>query len=230
MAYIKPANRDTRYPLWFVRYPCRVPYIQLKTIEELEQDGLPTSGDIHHDHAMQWEPRLVSIPIVRMAVLWSNGANVSLVNKADAPKIFEAISAHLHAWKDHIANSYNPNKPPYEDLLVLDQFANVVYDKAAFAYDQTFVEKHFRMSSNSAIGRRAILAAMAKADQRRFEDAERGITRLRNIDYQEAAPKYDPDAEATFIDYSGRDKEHVVPVRQSLASFFKPTANKGGKR
>lgn len=227
--YIKPQNRDTRYPLWFVRYQCRIPYIQLLSIEELEENGLPTSGDIHHDHAMQWEPRLVSLPIHRMAELWSNGANISLVNRLDAPKVFEAISKHLHAWKDHIMHSYHPNKPPYEDLLILDQFASVVYDKAKFAYDENFVEKHFKLSSNTAIGRRAMLTSMARIDKKRQDNAERGIVELRNIEYKEAVPRYNPDEESTFIDYSGRNKEIVAPQRNSLASFFKPTPAGGRK-
>ena len=54
MEYIRPENRDTRYALWFDRYQCRVPYIQTLSIDELSENGLPTSGDIHHDHAMQW--------------------------------------------------------------------------------------------------------------------------------------------------------------------------------
>lgn len=221
MNYIRPENRDSRYPLWFVRYECRIPYIQTVSLDELTNDGLPTSGDIHHDHAMQWEPRYISIPIVRMAELWSEGANISLIKHTDAPKIYQAISAHLHAWKQHIADSYHPNNPPFEDLLMLDQFANIVYEHAKFAYDRTFVEKHFKLSSNTAIGRRAMLSSMSRIDDRRREDADKGILRIRNIDFHEAIPKYNPDAEATFVDYSGSDKKPDAPSRNSMATFFK---------
>lgn len=226
MSYIRPEDRDTRYALWFERYQCRVPYIQTISIEDLEENGLPTSGDMHHDHAMMWEPRLISIPIHRMADLWQSGANISLVNRSDAPKIYEAIEKHLHAWRDHIANSYNPSKPPYDDLLVLDQFAHIVYEHAKFTYDDTFVQQHFKLSSNTAIGRRAMLASMAKAEQRRIENAEKGIVEIRNIEYHESVPKYDPDAQRDFVDYSGTKLESNAPVRASLASFFK----KGGAK
>lgn len=221
MEYIPPQNRDTRWALWFVRYQCRVPFIQTLSIEELEQNGLPTSGDRHHDHAMQWEPRLISIPIHRMVDLWKDSANISLVNKEDAPKIFEAISAHLHAWKDHIANSYHPSLPPYEDLLAMDQFANIIYSHAKFAYDVTFIDKHFRMASKTSIGRRAMLSSIAAVEQRRIEDEEKGIVRIRNIDFTEAVPRYNPDATRTFIDYSGKNREVVAPSRNSMAQFFK---------
>ena len=221
MEYIPPSQRDTRYALWFIRYQCRVPYIQTKTIEELEEHGLPTSGDRHHDHAMQWEPILMSLPIHRMAELWHNGANIALVNQKDAQPIFEAMSAHLHAWKDHMLNSYHPTTPPYDDLLILDGFASIVYEHAKPAYDSNFIDKHFKITSSSAIGRRAILNAMARTEKRRQEDSASAALRVRNIDYHESAPRYDPNAEAAFIDYSGRDKEIDAPVRKSMASFFK---------
>ena len=220
MEYIPVENRDTRYDLWYIRYQCRVPFIQTLSLEQLEEDGLPTSGDKHHDHAMQWEPKLISIPIHRMAELWSSGANISLVNKSDAPKIYEAISRHLFAWKHHIENSYNPSKVPHDDLLILDQFATIIYDHASTTYDENLVDD-FRASSRTSISRSEMLSSMAKADRRRVEDAEKGITRLRNIDFMEAVPKYDPDAPTTLIDYSGRNKNVVAPVRNSLSSFFK---------
>lgn len=221
MEYIPERNRDTRYALWFDRYQCRVPYIQTLSIEELSENGLPTSGDIHHDHAMQWEPRLISLPIHRIAELWNEGANISLVKRTDAPKIFDAISKHLHAWKDHIANSYHPSAPPYDDLLLLDQFANVIYEHAKFAYDRSFIEKHFKLSSSTAIGRRAMLSAMSRIDDRRRDNAEKGILEVRNIDFREATPKYNPNVERKFVDYSGKDKVIDAPVRQGLGSFFK---------
>ena len=221
MEYIPERNRDTRYALWFDRYQCRVPYIQTLSIDELSENGLPTSGDIHHDHAMQWEPRLISLPIHRIAELWNEGANISLVKRTDAPKIFDAISKHLHAWKDHIANSYHPSTPPYDDLLLLDQFANVIYEHAKFAYDRTFIEKHFKLSSSTAIGRRAMLSAMSRIDDRRRDNAEKGILEVRNIDFREATPKYNPNVERKFVDYSGKDKVIDAPVRQGLGSFFK---------
>lgn len=221
MQYIPERNRDSRYALWFDRYKCRIPYIQTLSVDELTEGGMPTSGDVHHDHAMQWEPRLISLPIHRMAELWSQGANIALVTRSDAPKIFDAISKHLHAWKEHIANSYNPTTPPYDDLLLLDQFANIIYEHAKFAYDRSFIEKHFKLSSSTAIGRRAMLNTMSKIDTRRRENAEKGILEVRNIEFHESTPKYNPNDESKFVDYSGKDKEVDVPVRNSMAKFFK---------
>lgn len=227
MPYIHPKNRDTRYPLWFVRYQCRVPYIQTLSIEDLEQNGLPTSGDAHHDHAMQWEPRLISIPIHRMADLWHSGANIALVNRKDAPKIYEAISAHLFAWRHHIEHSYHPVAPPADDLLVLDQFANIVYEHAKFAYDPKFVETHFKMASRNTVSRRAMLTTMLQVEDNRRTRAEKGDMQTRNIEYVEIQPAYDPNATFDPVDYSGKDVEYNAPTRNSMAKFFKKGIGNG---
>ncbi len=221
MLYIRPENRDTRYALWFDRYECTIPYIQMRTIEDLEQNGMPTSGDRHHDHATQWEPIRTMQPIHRMAEMWASGANVRLRKKDDAPKIYQAINLHLQAWKHHIETSYHPNKPPYEDLLVLDGFANVIYEHAKFVYDTNYITKHFKISKSGAIGRRAMLAGIMDVENRRRDLADKGIITTRNIDFREAAPRYNPDAEATFIDYSGSTKPIEAPVRESMGKFFK---------
>lgn len=221
MNYISPQNRDTRYPLWYDRYDCRIPYIQTLDLEDLAEDGLPTSGDKHHDHAMQWEPRLVSLPIHRMAELWNSGANISLVKRDDAVKIYKAISAHLFAWKEHIEDNFNPVSPPHDDLLCLDNFANTVYEHAKIAFDHSFIQKHFKISSSTAIGRRAMLNAMTKTDEKRRINKEKGILELRNIEYYESIPKYNPNTTTAFIDYSGTDSKVDAPQRNSLSSFFK---------
>ena len=66
-----------------------------------------------------------------------------------------------------------------------------------------------------------MLNAMSKIDTRRRENAERGIMEVRNIDFHEAVPKYNPNDERKFVDYSGRDKVVDAPTRNSMAGFFK---------
>lgn len=221
MPYIRPENRDTRYALWYETYQVRIPFIQMQDAEDLEENGLPTSGDKHHDHAMLWEPKLVSLPIHRMAELWSAGANISLVNHSDALKIYKAITAHLHEWRDTIENSINPVTPPTEDLLVLDGFASLMYPHAAVVYDQSFIERKFKITSATSIGRRAMLNAMFETDKRVAADKERGLLKLNNIEHYSAIPKYDPNATRAPIDYSGVVKKLDVSPRESLASLFK---------
>lgn len=221
MTYIHPRNRDTRYDLWYVKYLARIPFIQMQDAEELEENGLYTSGDQHHDHAMMWEPKLVSLPIHRMAELWAAGANVSLVNASDALKIYTAVSKHLNAWREVIETSINPITPPTEDLLVLDGFATIVYPHAAAVYDKAFVERKLKLGTSTAIGRRAMLEIMQNNDRQNQEARDRGLLVLNNIEHYAAAPVYNPNATHTPVDYSGTVKKLNVSPRDSLASFFK---------
>lgn len=222
--YIEPHNRDTRYDLWFVRYDITVPYIQTKSLDDLTENGLPTSGDAHFDHAMQWEPIRKSIPIHQMVDLWAGGASVKLVNHSDAPKIYHAITKHLLAWKEHIATSYNPNSPPYEDLLMLDQFAGTIYSNAKFTFETAFVNTHFKMNSSTAIGRRVMISTISAHQKAQEEKEAKGILPLSNIKLTVAQPKYDAKAleERPLIDYSGTERTSTAPQRESLASFFNP--------
>lgn len=221
MANISPKNRDTRYPLWYVLYQVRVPFIQTLSLEELEEYGLPTSGDKHHDHAMLWEPKLISIPIHRMVDLWSSKANISLVNRSDSVKIYEAIARHLNAWRNFIEDSVHPTTPPTEDLLAMDAFASTIYDHAKVIYDTTFVKTYLKINSSSAIGRRAMLEDMRVSDERRETAKEKGQLELRNTEYYPSVPRYDAKAVRPFVDYSGTVKKVDAPKRESMATFFK---------
>lgn len=129
--YIRPENRDTRYNLWHVLYQCRVPYIQSMSVEELAQKGMHVTGIAAYDHATAWEPRLISIPVVRMIELWHSGANVYLVNADQhVRQIYEDIQKHLAAWTQHINQTYNIRHIPEEDLKLMDEFNSVMWEHA----------------------------------------------------------------------------------------------------
>lgn len=225
MSYIPPENRDTRYALWHVRYKVRVPYISTISADDLERDGMYTSGDPHHDHAMQWEPKLCELPIHRIAELYGQGANVSLVNRKDVAEIYKAITLHLTAWRYHIHDAFHPVTPPIDDLLLLDQLAAVIYPHAVAVFDTGFVQKHFGMSANSSGGRKTMLAALAKLDEEERQNRKSANPEFRTIKPKYATAAYDPNAPMAPVDYSGRVEEKVIPKRNSLSSYFKKEKN-----
>lgn len=225
MTYIPPENRDTRYALWHVRYKVRVPYISTISADDLEQFGMYTSGDKHHDHAMQWEPKLCELPIHRIAELYGQGANISLVNREDTANMYKAITLHLSAWRNYLHDTYHPVDPPVDDLLLLDQLAAKLYPHAAAIFDTGFVQKHFGMSANSSGGRKTLLAALAKQDEELRKNRNSDNAEFKAIKPKFATAKYDPNATIAPVDYSGRVEDKVIPQRASLASFFKKEKN-----
>lgn len=224
--YIPPENRDTRWPLWFKKYQVRIPHIQMLSIEEIE-DGLPTSGDEHHDHASRWEPRHMLLPVHRLAELWGAGANIHFVKSEDTLDIYNDISAHLNAWKNHIQNEINYGDVPADDLLLLDQFANSIYEHAKFHFDDGFTANYFGNKMASRFSMRANRLHMEKlkaisSETNRFDDdgLEKPLV-TKNIKFHPAPMS--ARAKRADRDFSGQERVSVAPTRRSMSDFFRKT-------
>lgn len=129
--YIPESQRDTRYPLWIETYKCKIPAVQMRTLDDLRYNGTYVSGNPAFDHATNWERIHVYLPVVKMIEHWSNGANVFIVDiDKHARTIYDACEAHLRAWENHLESSYNTRNVPEEDLIMLDEFAQLMYAHA----------------------------------------------------------------------------------------------------
>lgn len=127
-------QRDTAWWIWNELYQCSIPYIQMLTMEELQEFGMPTSGDAAYDYSTANELRQVMIPISEMVKYYHRGAQVYVTNPADTKRIYDRISDHLIAWKQKLTKSLNMRNAPLEDLKLMDQFANAVYEHAKFQF------------------------------------------------------------------------------------------------
>lgn len=225
MTYIPPERRDTRYALWYIRYRVRIPNIQMYTAEELIENGLPTSGDPNHDHAMQWEPRHMALPIHRIAELWGEGANVSLLRASDALPIYQAVEAHLQAWKKKIEERFNPGEVPEADLLLLDRFASMIYVHAKPLFSNEFIAANFVIAGRRHGSRRNVVAAVSKREEERMAHEEKNKDNLifSNLRVHKPTLGYSVEKERqrTQIDYSGQELIADAPPRASLASFMR---------
>lgn len=168
MKYIPPKERDTRYPLWYVLYECRVPWHQMRTIEEIEMFGTPSNGTRERDMDMLNENRDISIPIVRMAELYGQGATVFLVHQNKTKEIYEVISDHLKAWKTRLEWQFNAGDVPIDDLQLLDRFANSVYEHAKYQLSDGYVQGLFsRHHSQHGVNRNDIRRKYFKTKEQR---------------------------------------------------------------
>lgn len=138
--WVPDDQRDTRYWIFFELYLCRIPYIQMLSVEELNTFGMPISGHRESDYGTANEMRQVMIPISRMAEYYDRGSQISLVKYEDAKRVYKRITDHLVAWKEHLANSLNIGEAPIEDLKLLDRLANAVYDHAKYQFTDDIIE------------------------------------------------------------------------------------------
>jgi hypothetical protein len=132
-------NRPAAWFIWNELYQVTIPYIQMLSIEELQQYGMPTAGDPGYDYGTANEMRLVMIPISEMVVYYSKGVQVSIVSKEDVKKIYERISDHLNQWKQNLEKSLNIGNAPLEDLKLMDRFANAVYEHAKYQFTDDMI-------------------------------------------------------------------------------------------
>ena len=141
--YLDENGCDTAYYIFHELYLCRIPLVQLRSIDEIRTFGMPSAWDPVVDRQMANEPQLVMKPISEMAELYAQGAQIGIVRPEDTKRIYDRVSNHLEAWKHHIINRLNTNKAPIEDLLLLVKFASAVYEHAKFHMDEEFLESQF---------------------------------------------------------------------------------------
>lgn len=128
MRYIPEHERDTRYPLWCVLYDCSVPWHQMRTVDEIQNESYQLSGDAQLDQASLTEMRNVKLPVQRIAELVDDGARVMLQDPwKHASTIYYAILAHLNAWNQRMSFGINDSRMPKDDLRKLDSLANVLH-------------------------------------------------------------------------------------------------------
>ena len=130
---------------------CRIPYIASMSIEYMKQFGIPSSGDKEVDERMSKQDITTMLPISEMAKYYSQGVNVSIVQRADVKDIYILITNHLAAWKRHIEKSINLGNAPMEDLIMLDEFANAVYSEAKFEFSTEVAQSTFMQHMSSSI-------------------------------------------------------------------------------
>lgn len=193
--WIPYEQRDSAYWIWNELYQCSIPYIQMLTMEDLQEFGMPASGDAAQDYSTANELRQVMIPISEMVKYYHRGVQVYVNNPADTKRIYDRISDHLIAWKQKLTKSLNMRNAPLEDLKLMDQFANAVYEHAKFQFtDDTIASLLTRT-----------------VDNRQLE-----LVKLTNILESGISP-------AKLKEEQSIDE--MYPARESMADFFQPYRN-----
>jgi hypothetical protein len=148
-------QQSTDYYIFEKLFWCRVPFNQSRSVDHIKHFGTPMSGDPDRD--IQTANELVDrmLTISRMVEYWKGGTQVYVKNRNDTALIYEYISNHLGAWKKHLEHSLNVGDAPLQDLVDLDEFANVVHSHAKYTFTKEFVDDvlHRRLGSVLRVSR-----------------------------------------------------------------------------
>ncbi len=195
-------NVDTTAGIWDILYKVRMPYLQTTSVEYIKMFGMPSSGDKNVDKEManQWITTYQSI--ASLTEHYANGVNIKVVDPSDPKRMYDAIAAHLEAWKDQIRYGINIGNAPIEDLIKLDEFANAVYEHAKY---------HMRPSDGDTM----FAKEMSRLNPFSGSDFFRG----------NRSPMDRHNGTSSFFEDYRHSSPQEAPERESLGDFLKSSLN-----
>lgn len=112
-------------------YAVRYRHFQSRSPENLRRYGVRVSGVPSIDATIESYEIDSELSIDAMFEMWRKGVTVKVANYQDCAEIYEIIQRHLVKTGEFIRFTINgSNKELLEDLVDLDKFASIVYDKA----------------------------------------------------------------------------------------------------
>lgn len=154
--------KDTSYYIWEPLFRVRVPQLQTTSAEYIRHFGTPTTGDASIDRDLANQLIDTAIPIAKMVEYFKKGIPVYIAKTSDTKIIYEYIENHLLAWKRRLEVGVNIANAPIEDLILLDRFANSVYEHAKYHFTPDVVESTFLRSMPTMISKSNFLSAPAQ--------------------------------------------------------------------
>lgn len=210
---MKPVTEHPKLKaIWNNLYLVSLPEMYLRSEEDVRSRGTTTSGDTELDNVMHNQYVKAYKTINQMFELYRQGVCVYVANYDDTEKIYHAIQAHLSMWFNYLQQGLNLYSAPFDDLLELDKFAGVVYDKAKYVFDDAALDTlkgainqlgidltpaTFMMGRNS----RPRFAHSYKTEaEKRMEDShyQRSVAQRRGFeeDFLKVASRYDVSTKA----------------------------------
>jgi len=139
---------DTTKPIWEFYYKVKIPYLQSRTETEMKLYGIRLSDVKELDNSVHQEWMTTMLTIAQMLEYYEKGCPVKVVNYNDTKSIYEAISNHIHYWRNKLERGINIGDAPIDDLILMDQFANTVYEHAKYQFTREIVDSLFIRNIN----------------------------------------------------------------------------------
>ena len=133
-------SEDSTVLIWEYLFKARIPEIASRHPEEMKLLGTRVSGvkEIDKDIHSQWLTTMLSID--QMVDLYKRGVAVRVVHYDDTKTIYDYISKHIYIWKDRLEKGINVGNAPIDDLIAMDEFANLVYDHARHLFTREIAD------------------------------------------------------------------------------------------
>ncbi len=140
---------DTTKKLWEYYYRVRMPYLQTRTIEDIREKGVVVSGVSSYDRDIPNQLIVMMLTISQMADYYKENVPIRVCSEADVKTIYEDISQHIYAWKSRLERGINIGDAPVDDLILLDRFANSIYEHAKYQFTPEMAQSMFAQHLSS---------------------------------------------------------------------------------
>lgn len=213
---------DPRYPIWGRIFQCRMPPIAHYSMQYLERYGLHSSGNDDIDRAMALKPVLCYITINAMVEYYHQSGTVRIVKQADVKTIYEICQDYIFDWADIMRHGTLALNVPFNDLIMIDEFSEAVYQYAQFEYGKefarTFVNEEVQNNIKNFNDMFAAVDKKVKGEGTKKVDT---VT-VRNIF---SSPLTNRDLGVSTIE---KDKKADMPERPSPREMFLSYMNRSG--
>ena len=129
----------------------RVPDLQTRSEQHIKMFGVHSTGDRTQDMVMANQLITIMIPIAKMVEYHKQGVNIRVVKRQDILTIYDYITRHLEAWKARLNQGLNIGDAPIDDLIKLDEFANVVHESAKYQFTREIADSILAKHLSSTI-------------------------------------------------------------------------------
>lgn len=121
-------KKDTATPLFTQLFMCKYSPIYAMDEDELKHYGVYSTGDKSLDKdILGYQQTIGMLTIDRIIELYKVDCPISICKREDTIKIYELIQDHLYAWLERLEYGVNIYNAPIEDLIVLDEFAQKIF-------------------------------------------------------------------------------------------------------
>lgn len=132
MSKMPPSGDD----LWERYFMVKVNYLKSRPTDQIRRYGVRVSGNPEVDRYLPEQEIVTQMNIDAMFEKYRMGVSVKVINYDDTAEIYRIIHHHLIAWAEYLSTGINIGNAPLKDLVELDVFAGVVYDKARSVFSE----------------------------------------------------------------------------------------------
>lgn len=124
-------DNDLMYLVWDHLYRVAVPDILTASDTYLKHYGSYVTGDNQVDQMLRTNYSNVMLPLSTIIGYVDQGFDVKIYSRDDMLKMYKDIRSYLIEYDNIVAQRVNQGNVPYKDLIMMDNFASMIYHRAS---------------------------------------------------------------------------------------------------